>query len=175
MKKGSKIILVSLVVVLSLVFFSASPDSASAFTIVTVQGTSGQIEYMNNVNASASDRILAAWGLDFYQNDDSYNWVHYSIPVPLGSKTRYLLVYYQTGSGSLINNSSITAIHVYDGPTKIYETTVDLVGGPAFHLIDMGSDKTTDYSLGLSIQTHAGTLSVGSNRIRIFSVMGEHH
>ena len=161
--------LTGLVVVLLMVMAGTS----FAETIVAVHGTSGNIEYMDRVEST--DRQKVGWGLDFVQKSGNYNWVHYSIPTTPLTKTRYLLVRYETGIPGERANSAIHQFHVYDGETKIYEqTSLNLTGGPTYALIDMGEDKTISWSLGLTIEVGAGVEAM-SRRIRIYSVMAEWH
>jgi hypothetical protein len=144
-----------------------------AGSIVAVHGHSGDIQYMDRV--ASTDAQKYGWGLDFTQNSGMGNWIHYSIPTIPGTKTRYLLVYYQTGITGETADSIITNFHVWDGPTKIYENnSVSLTGGPAYAIIDMGEDKTIQWGLGLSIGVGAG-VEMMSHRMQIFAVWAEWH
>jgi hypothetical protein len=144
-----------------------------AGSIVAVHGHSGDIQYMDRV--ASTDLQKLGWGLDFIQNSGVANWIHYSIPTIPFTKTRYLLVYYQTGITGETADSSINKFHVWDGPTKIYENnSVSLTGGPAYAIIDMGEDKTISWGLGLSIEVGAG-VEMMSHRMQIFAVWAEWH
>jgi len=144
-----------------------------AGSVVAVHGHSGDIEFMDRV--ASTDRQKMGWGLDFTQNSGLKNWIHYSIPTIPFTKTRYLLVYYETGITGETADSIITQFHVYDGPTRIYlNTSVDLTGGPAYAIIDMGEDKTISWGLGLSMEIGAG-VEMMSHRMRIYAVWAEWH
>lgn len=173
MEKRRQYIRIAMLTGVLMVFSLAMAGTCLAFNIVAVHGHSGDIEYMDRV--SSTDRQKLGWGLDFTQNSGSSNWIHYSIPTVPFTKTRYLLVRYETGITGETADSSITAFHVYDGGTKIYEdNSVSLTGGPDHVLIDMGEDKTISWGLGLSIKVGAG-VEMMSHRIRIYAVMGEWH
>lgn len=119
-----------------------------AENIIAVHGNSGRIEFMDRV--ASTERQLLGWGLDIEQKPGLSNWLHYSIPTVPFSKTRYLLVYYETGNPGSTADSMISRIHVYDGGTKIYENnSLNLTGGPDYTLIDMGEDKTISWALDL--------------------------
>ena len=144
-----------------------------AGSIAAVHGHSGDIEFMDRV--SSTERQKLGWGLDFHQNPGVANWIHYSIPTIPFTKTRYLLVYYETGITGETADSIITAFHVWDGNTRIYRNdSVDLTGGPDYAIIDMGEDKTISWALGLSIGVGAGVESM-SHRMRIYAVWPEWH
>ncbi len=142
-----------------------------AGSITAVHGHSGDIEFMDRVGST--DRQKLGWGLDFIQNPGGVNWIHYSIPTIPFTKTRYLLVYYETGIPGETADSIITQFHVYDGPTKIYQnTSVNLTGGPNFFIIDIGEYKTISWGLGLSMEVGAG-VEMMSHRMRIYAVWAE--
>ncbi len=144
-----------------------------AQNIIAVHGNSGRIEFMDRI--ASTDRQILGWGLDIEQKPGLSNWLHYSIPTVPFSKTRYLLVYYETGISGSTADSMISRIHVYDGGTKIYENnTLNLTGGPDYLLIDMGEDKTISWGLGLTIGIGAGVESM-SHRMRIYAVWAELH
>lgn len=158
------------VLMFTLLFMAGTCPAAS---IVAVHGHSGDIEFMDRV--SSTDRQKLGRGLDFVQNSGLSNWIHYSIPTIPFSKTRYLLVYYETGEAGETADSIINAFHVYDGPTKIYENnSINLTGGPSYAIIDMGEDKTISWGLGLSMKIGAG-VEMMSHRIRIYAVWAEWH
>jgi len=144
-----------------------------AGSIVAVHGHSGNIEYQDRV--LNTDRQKLGWGLDIEQKPGLYNWLHYSIPtVPL-TKTRYLLVRYQTGIPGETADSMITSLHVYDGENLIYfKDGLSLTGGPAITVIDMEEEKTISWGLGLSIGIGAGVESM-SHAMRIYAVWAEWH
>ena len=156
-----------------LMFISLVMAGACLAGIVAVHGHSGDIEYMDRVASTARQKL--GWGLDFAQNPGGANWIHYSIPTAPFTKTRYILVYYQTGITGETADSIINKFHVYDGPNKIYENnSVDLTGGPDYAIIDMGEDKTISWGLGLSMEVGAGVESM-SHRMRIYAVWAESH
>jgi hypothetical protein len=139
--------------------------------VVAVHGNSGHVEYMNNL--ASTDRIYLGWGLDIELKPGSFNWLHYSIPTTPGTKTRYLLVRYETGETGNSADSDIIALHVFDGETRIYQkNSLNLSGGPGYTIIDMGAYKTISWGLGLSINVGAGVESM-SHRMRIYTVMAE--
>lgn len=162
---------------LSLLFFLALSGSVWAGAIVAVHGHSGNIEYPDRVYYGTSTRHLAGWGLDFKQKGNTDNWIHYSIPTPLFSKTRYLAIRFKTGSVE----SQIHAIHVYNGGTKIYDSgSLDLYGDTygnsgAWYIVDMGSDKTIDKALGLSINVEYSGIEQMDSSIVIYAVAAEWH
>jgi hypothetical protein len=151
----------------------AMAGACLAAGIVAVHGNSGHIEYLDNV-ANPEHNYLG-WGLDIEQKSGLHNWLHYSIPTVPFTKTRYLLVRYETGITGETADSIITNLHVFDGETRIYQNdSVALTGGPAYTIIDMGEDKTISWGLGLTIGIGAGVESM-SHRMRIYAVMGEWH
>jgi hypothetical protein len=134
--------------------------------IVSVHGHSGHIEYPDRV---MSEREFLGWGLDFEQSSGLWNWIHYSIPVPWGTRARYLGVHFETGS----IDAFISDLHVYDGGSKIYsETGVNLSEGPSWYVLDMGEEKLIDEALGLSIRVAAG-VEMMSHRIIIYAVAAD--
>ena len=141
----------------------AGSNNLFAAGIATTHGHTGHIEYQDNV---ASSKQFLGWGLDFTQASGMWNWIHYSIPVPFGAKTRYVGILFQTGSIDV----SITKIDIYDGEVKIHsESGLNLSGLKHWHLVDMGGLKTIDEALGLSIEIGAGVESM-SHRVWIFAV-----
>ncbi len=118
--------------------------------IATVHGHSGHIEFQDRVQ---SDRQHLGWGLDFQQKSGFYNWVHFSIPVPWGSKVQFVGFMFETGSA----DAFISRVDVYDGGDKIYQQNgLTLSGDKRWHVIDMGEEFTIDEALGISIQTATG-------------------
>ncbi len=92
-----------------------------------------------------------------------------------GTKTRYLLLRYETGTTGNNADSMITALHVFDGGTIIFiDDSVELTGGPGYTIIDMGSDKTISWAFRPSINVEAGVKSL-SHCMRIYTVMAEWH
>ena len=173
MEKRRQYIRIATLTGVLMVFSLVMAGACLAGSIVAVHGHSGDIEYMDRV--ASTDRQKMGWGLDFTQNPGSSNWIQYSIPTIPFTKTRYLLVRYETGVTGETADSIITSFHVYDGGTNIYQNnSVNLTGGPAYTLIDMGEDKTISWGLGLSIAVGAGVESM-SHRIRIYAVWAEWH
>jgi hypothetical protein len=141
--------------------------------VIAVHGHSGNIEYMDNFYNTG--RYKLGWGLDIDQKPGLFNWLHYSIPTAPFTKTRYLLVYYETGTTGNSADSMITAFHVFDGGTRIYvNDSVMLTGGPAYAVIDMGEDKVISWGLGLTIRIGAGVENM-SHRMRIYAAWAEWH
>lgn len=139
---------------------------AYAGGIVAVHGNSGHIEYEDRVDSS---KQFLGWGLDFDQSSGLGNWIHYSIPVPIPSTVRFLGIKFLTGS----SDAFLKQFHVYNGRTKIYDSTEYNLSGDTYRdswfIIDMGSGKTIDTALGLSIEVAAGVESMSHN-IEIYAV-----
>jgi len=173
MKKRTQFIRISAFAGVSLIISLVMAGVCLAGGIITVHGNSGSIEYMDRF--SNTDRYKFGWGLDIEQKPGSFNWIHYSIPTIPFTKTRFLLVHYETGIPGETADSKIINLHVYDGKDVIYSNdSVSLTGGPAYTIIDMGSDKTINWGLGLSICSIAGVESM-SHRLRIYAVWAEWH
>ena len=171
MKKRTQFIqivtLAGVVMVVSLVAAGVS----LAGGIVSVHGQSGHIELLNNL--ANTNQYYLGWGLDIDQKPGLYNWLHYSIPTMPGTKTRYLLVRYETGTPGNSADSMITALHVFDGETRIYQrNSLVLTGGPTNTIIDMGEYKIIERGLGLTIGIGAGVEGM-SHRMRIYAVWAE--
>jgi hypothetical protein len=150
----------------------ATAGTCLAGGLVSVHGSSGHIERMGNL--TSTDNIYFGWGLDIIQKPGVFNWLHYSIPTTPGTKTRYLLLRYETGANGDFADSIITNLHVFDGETRIYANdSINLSGGPAYTVIDMGEDKTIAWGLGLTIGIKAGVESM-SHRMRIYAVWAEY-
>jgi hypothetical protein len=146
MKMKTSRVVISALCVLAIVLFSGA---AWAQGTVLVHGHSGHIQYSDRTDSP----VYLGWGLDFEQNSGTTNWIHFSLPVPYGVSTRYLAFRYKTGSA----DAFISATHVWNGDTRIYEDNdVSLSGGPDWYIIDMGSDKVIDQALGISIGIGAG-------------------
>jgi len=159
-------------VVMSFAFLGmVTPSAALAGGIVSVHGHHGNIEYQDRV---ISSRQFLGWGLDFTQASGNYNWIHYSIPTPLFTNTRYLAIQFLTGSVDV----EITKFHVYDGAHKIFSLEgLDLAGNTHqenWFIIDMGSDKLITRALGLSIEIGAG-VEMMSHQVAIYAVGAEWH
>ncbi len=138
-------------------------SSLSAAEIITVHGHSGHVEYQDRVT---SDRQFLGWGLQFDQSSGLRNWIHYSLPVPIPSKVRLVGVLLQTGSIDV----GISTIDIFNGSTRIYrDSGLDLSGDKQWYVVDMGSERTIDESLGVSIEVGAGVESM-SHQVRIYSV-----
>lgn len=163
---------------LSLLFIGVSLFSlagvvvpASAAGIPLVHGHNGQVEYWTTVT---SLRQHLGWGLDFDQQSGTANWIHYSISTEVNSNTRYLGIKFETGSV----DAWISAIHVYNGHTKIYESPPLSLSGATYRdnwlIIDLGSDHLIDTGLGLSIQVSAG-VAASSHNFKIYAVAAEWH
>ncbi len=169
-----KFFIIGIVILISLIFCGSA---WAGVAVVTVHGTSGHIEFTDRVDYITKSTHMAAWGLDFYQKSGSSNWIHYSIPMPYGARTRYLAIKFKTGSV----DSWIDQFHVFNGGTKIYDGPAVGLSGDAFgddadawYIIDMGSDKIINKALGLSINVKAGVESM-NHRVFIFSVAAEYH
>lgn len=162
------------VLTVALMFLSVvMAGTCLAGSIIAVHGHSGDIEYMDRV--ASTDRQKVGSGLYFTQKSGTVNWIHYSIPTIPFTKTRYILVRYETGIPGETADSVIRKFHVYDGETKIYENnSANLTGGPDYTVIDMGEDKTISWGLGLSMEVGAG-VEMMSHLIRIYAVMAEWH
>ena len=134
--------------------------------ITSVHGHSGHVEYPDRV---ISEREFLGWGLDFEQSSGLWNWIHYSIPVPWGTRTRYLGVRFETGS----IDAFISDLHVYDGGSQIHsQGGLNLSEGPNWYVLDMGEEKLIDEALGLSIRVAAG-VEMMSHRVIIYAVAAD--
>ena len=91
-----------------IVVWMVMAGTSFAGSIVAVHGPSGDIEYMDRVDSTARQKV--GWGLDFEQKSGNFNWIHYSIPTIPFTKTRYLLVHYETGITGETADSAITPI-----------------------------------------------------------------
>jgi hypothetical protein len=173
MKKRSQFVHIATLAGVFMIVSLVMAGMCLAGGVVAVHGNSGHVEYMNSL--ASTDRIYLGWGLDIDQKPGSFNWLHYSIPTTPGTKTRYLLIRYETGTTGNSADSLIKAFHVYDGENLIYyNDSIHLTGGPDYAIIDMGSDKTIYWGLGLSVNIGAGVESM-SHRMRIYSIMAEWH
>jgi hypothetical protein len=173
MRKRAQFIQIATLAGVFMIVFLIMAGACVAGGIVAVHGHSGSVELPSNV--SNTDQQKMGWGLDLDQKPGLTNWLHYSIPTAPFTKTRYLLVRYETGITGNTADSMITAFHVFDGGTRIYQdNSVVLTGGPAYALIDMGEDKTISWGLGLTIRIGAGVESM-SHRMRIYAAWAEWH
>lgn len=173
MRKRTRIIQGAILVGISMMVSLVMAGTSLAGGIIAVHGHSGDVEFTDriiNIN-----RYKFGWGLDIEQSPGLGNWIHYSIPTIPFTKTRYLLVRYETGISGETADSMITNLHVYDGENLIYaKNSITLTGGPAITIIDMGEDKNISWGLGLSIGIGAGVESM-SHRMRIYAVWAEWH
>ncbi|MCP4681622.1 MAG: hypothetical protein GY864_04750 [Desulfobacterales bacterium] len=165
MKKYANII--SIIIILGFVLFSpilTKPVLAQC-VIPMVHGHNGHVEYPGNLD---NTDIYKGWGLDIDQTSGLYNWIHYSIPVHLGTKVRYLVIQYKMGSIDVL----ISDIHVFRGGVKIYDSP-DLDWNETvatYQIIDMGAEFTmSDGALGLTIKVGAG-VEMMSHNVIIYSV-----
>jgi hypothetical protein len=172
MKKGTQFNRIATLAGVLMIVSLVTAGACMAGGIVAVHGHSGQIVLLNNL--ANTNQYYLGWGLDLDQKPGLANWLHYSIPTIPFTKTRYLLVRYQTGIPGSTADSMISHLHVFDGETRIYATDVNLTGGPAYALIDMGEDKTISWGLGLTIGIGAGVESM-NHRMRIFAAWAEWH
>jgi len=173
MKKRTQFIQIATLASVLMIFSLITAGACMAGGIVAVHGHSGQVEFMDNF--ANTNRYYLGWGLDLDQKPGLGNWLHYSIPTIPGTKTRYLLVRYETGTPGNSADSMITALHVFDGETRIYQhNSLVLTGGPTYALIDMGEDKTISWGLGLTLGIGAGVESM-SHRMRIYAAWAEWH
>jgi hypothetical protein len=148
--------------VIAFIIFLAGSNNLFAGGIATTHGHSGHIEYQDNVDSS---RQFLGWGLDFDQALGTWNWIHYSIPVPFGAKTRKVGVLFKTGSADV----GITTIDIFDGDVRIHrEDGLNLSGDKQWYIVDMGELKTIDEALGISIEVGAGVESM-SHRVYIIA------
>lgn len=139
------------IVILTFVLITSS--NLYALKITTVHGHSGHIEYEDRL---LSDRHYLGWGLQFSQSPSGPNWVHYSIPIDIPAKSRYVALVFSTENV----NVGITTIDVFDGRTRIHrEADLDLYGPYQAYILDMGEEKTIGLSLGISIEVEAGVES----------------
>ncbi|MDZ7761753.1 MAG: DUF6623 family protein [Desulfovermiculus sp.] len=144
-------------------FLGLAANSISAAEVISVHGHSGHIEYQDRLT---SDRQFLGWGLQFDQSMGVRNWIHYSLPVPISCKVRLVGVLFQTGS----NDVGISTIDVFNGSTRIYrDSELDLSGDKQWYVVDMGSKRTINEALGVSIEVGAGVESM-SHQVRIYSV-----
>jgi hypothetical protein len=164
--KTSRVVLSGLCLV-AIVLFSGA---AWAQNVVTVHGHSGHIQDEN----ITSYPIYWGWGLDFEQNPGTINWIHYSLPVPYGARTRYLAFRFETLSA----DAFISEIYVINGngPAIYWEGDLSLSGGggPQWYIVDMQVDKVIDQGLGISIGIVAG-VEMMSHRFLFYAVAAEWH
>ena len=150
-------------------FAMATPPVTLAGGLVSVHGHNGHIEFPDVVNSATQ---FKGWGLDFDQASGTENWIHYTIPTPIFSETRYLAIKFFTGSVDM----KISAFHVYDGYNRIYALDgLNLTGNTYndnWYIIDMGSYKLINSALGLSIEVVAGVGRI-SHRVQIFAIAAE--
>jgi hypothetical protein len=173
MKRRTQFIQIATLAGVLLIVSLVAAGACLAGSIVAVHGHSGHVELLNNL--ARTDQIYLGWGLDIDQKPGLGNWLHYSIPTIPGTKTRYLLVRYETGTPGNSADSIISHLHVFDGGVRIYQNdSVHLTGGPNYAIIDMGEDKTISWGLGLTLGIGAGVESM-SHQMRIYGVWAEWH
>ena len=168
-KLSFKVLSIGFCVMFFAIFAMATPPAALAGGLVSVHGHNGHIEFPDEVNSATP---FKGWGLDFDQASGKGNWIHYTIPTPIFSETRYLAIKFFTGSVDM----KISAFHVYDGYNRIYALDGLTLSGEScknsWYVIDMGSYKPINSALGLSIAVDAGVERI-SHRVQIFAIAAE--
>jgi len=121
-----------------------------------VHGNSGHIEYKDRY--TNANRFERGWGLDFILNSGTVNYVHLAVPT-IASTTqgvRYVRVRFATGSA----DAWVSAIHIYDGTTKVMVKEGSWSDGYKTVTVDLGYVRSFNYGLGVSIEIKAGVESM---------------
>lgn len=131
---------------------------------VCTHGHTGQIENLTYVNQYQGDRnnIRFGWGVEFTATNGFWNWVHYSLPVPVGHKTRHINIHFGTGS----DNVAVDQVHIWDGGAPVEGISVGPWSHPNFGNVSEGVTLSADHvvgsALGVSIRFVAGIGSSSS-------------
>jgi hypothetical protein len=165
MKKLSGYIRLLSVLGLLLTTFLVLPNNVSAAWF-TVHGHTGNVEYMSRLNNAD---IYKGWGLSLDLKSSNFNWVHFSIPTALISTTRYVAFELQTGSVDIW----IDEVHIWNGKTKI-KTFNNLTwsGIADVYILDLGSQMSVGYGLGISVKIIAGVESM-NHRVSFYTVAAD--
>ena len=125
-----------------------------------VHGNSGHLEKEGSAGAISFSYVFGS-GIDFVPGSTTVYWAHYAIPL---QSARYIQLRFYTGI-----DSNVTAVDVYNADTKI--TTVAVPGGTGWRTVslDMGSNYSFSYGLGISIKCVGGP-DAGIGRFKIAAV-----
>lgn len=137
----------------------ASSNPACA-TWKTIHGHTGHLEYPSNV---INDDIYKGWGMDFTQYPNKINWVHWgfmTLYTSPSSKVNSLAFRFATGS----SDAQITAIHVYNGDTKVVSLSVNWTGDWQTKSVSLGDTYTFNNGLGICVKVSAGNSASLSHR-----------
>jgi hypothetical protein len=114
-----------------------------------VHGHSGHIEDTAKIK---SGPFVKAQGLQFVPGSFNNYWIHFAIPMEQSPYTaRYINLRFYTGV-----HSFVTQVDVYDAEKKVATLTVP--GGTGWQdvSLDMGSQKTFNRGLGISVKAEGG-------------------
>lgn len=135
-------------------------NNPACATWKTIHGHTGHLEYPSNITSNV---IYKGWGMDFTQYPNTINWVHwgfetlYSSP---SSQVNSLAFRFATGS----SDAQITAIHVYNGDTKVVSLSVNWYGDWQTRSISLGGTYTFNNGLGICVLVSAGDSASLSHR-----------
>lgn len=117
-----------------------------ALQAMWVHGHSASIELNNRGRGSGEDiggrqwtalqGLRVGWGVEYRGQDDSDYWFHFPIPTAViddGVRARFrrVMVLYTAGRGV-----TMSAVHVWDGPNRIYTRDGLAIGGENKSLVD---------------------------------------
>ena len=111
------------------------------------------------------------WGLDVTLNPPSSNWVHYSLPVPAGHKTRHINISFHSYSNDVLINQ----VDIWDGGVSV--DSIPVTGWTGNDVtIDQGVTLSADHvvtdALGVSILLGSGVENL-SHRIILYTVCAD--
>ena len=141
--------------------------SGTAFAqIICTQGSNGHVQLEDRV--SAEHRF--GWGMTFDHDPGLTNWVHFSVPVPFGTKTQYLALRFATGSV----DAWIDRVDVWNSDVRVKIIDgLSWSGAKKWEIIDIGSEIPFT-SLNLSVHVNSGVESM-SHQFEFNSICAEFH
>ena len=117
-------------------------------------GHSGQVEYPGLLITTP---YVRPEGLLITGSMETSQWVHFAVPTlgDSGITVRYIKVRYTQNNPA---GSTLAAVHVYNGETKVKEITGGWPTGSGIQefLLDLGTAQSFDHGLGVSVEVYFG-------------------
>lgn len=99
---------------------------------------------------TAIEGLRVGPGVEYRCQDDSAYWFHFAIPTPVivdgvRARLRKSLVLFTAGAGV-----TLSAVHVWDGPNRVYTEDSLASGGLHLHASDL-PDREVEFGVGISV------------------------
>lgn len=108
---------------------------------------------------TAVEGLRVGWGVEYRCQDNSDYWFHFAIPTPViddgvRARLRRVMVLFTAGTGV-----TLSAVHVWDGPNRVFTQDGLAIGGANLSLIDGRNsfalpNREVLWGIGVSVLFH---------------------